>query len=136
MKFPKELQKKEQTPKRKNNRKYLELVKRIFRNNFIELMYRFNDIRKTNFISKKDKGKFPQFEVYSWDDYSFKVSWHKNDIEVKFNDEIIKKVYLKEQHNARYLKIYLNKFLNTSMHTHYSLNQCIADSNQILVIFY
>ncbi len=97
MKIPKQLKKNRNFKfNQKNTKTYLRLLKSEFKTHFKELMVRFNDKRNIRFISKNGKSIFPFDENQAYNEYDFRVFWHKNQIEIVYNDEIIEKNLLRK----------------------------------------
>ena len=73
----------------------LDILKKTFKIHFKGLMNLFNDSRAIYFSSNKQQGIFPRIEILLDLHHSVGVFWHKNKIEIQFNDEILEEAYLK-----------------------------------------
>lgn len=74
----------------------LDILKKTFENHFRELMNLFNDSRTIYLSSNKEQGIFPRIEMPLDLHHTVGVFWHKNKVEIIFNDKILEEVYLKK----------------------------------------
>ncbi|KKN63003.1 hypothetical protein LCGC14_0506430 [marine sediment metagenome] len=74
----------------------LDILKKVFENHFRKLMNLFNDSRLIYFSSNSDQGIFPRIDMPLDLHHTVAVFWHKNQVEINFNDKIIEEVYLKK----------------------------------------
>lgn len=72
----------------------LDKIKEIFKIHIKKLMNRFDDSRIIHFSNKGDESLFPSFELPLDLHHTIGVYWHKNIIQIQYNDKIIEEVYL------------------------------------------
>ena len=93
--------------------KKLDILKNTFEIHFKNLMNLFNDTRIIYFSTNENERIFPNIELPLDIYHTVGVFWHKNIIEIKFNDEIIEKAYLKNSNKSLpYLKNTMKQIAN------------------------
>ncbi len=72
----------------------LDKIKEVFKIHFKKLMNRFDDSRIIHFSNKGNNSLFPNFELPLDLHHTIGVYWHKNIIQIQYNDKMIEEVYL------------------------------------------
>ncbi len=87
-----------------SDKERIQILKKVFRERFKQLMREFKDTRKLTIISKDDPKIFPNIDTSGLVEYSVKVDWDYNITEIELNDNMIRKVYLERNQNLNTLK--------------------------------
>ncbi len=87
-----------------SDKEKIQILKKTFEERFRELMREFSNGRDLRFVNKDNPKIFPNIDVSGLVEYSVKVDWHYNDIEIELNDTMIETEYVKQNLNIRTLK--------------------------------